>query len=55
MFFEAQQDGIKLKTLFRQSEMNQLLKDCEGSLQQAAEVFNVRLKPFEGEELLRDL
>ena len=40
-FIEAQRDGKKIKHLFRQSEMNKLLKDCHAGLDHALEVFNV--------------
>ncbi|KAJ7896529.1 hypothetical protein B0H13DRAFT_2338377 [Mycena leptocephala] len=37
-FVEAQQDGSKIKYLFRQSEMNTLLKDCQSGLEEVLEV-----------------
>jgi hypothetical protein len=40
-FLEAQQDGNKLKHLFRHNEMQILLKGCHAGLEQAAEVFKV--------------
>ncbi|KAJ7885238.1 hypothetical protein B0H13DRAFT_1889659 [Mycena leptocephala] len=40
-FVEAQQEGNKLKQLFRSSEMNTLLKDCHAGLDQAMEVFSI--------------
>jgi hypothetical protein len=40
-FAEAQQDGSKIKYLFRQSEMNTLLKDCQSGLEEASEVLKV--------------
>ncbi|KAJ7133095.1 hypothetical protein C8R44DRAFT_849356 [Mycena epipterygia] len=43
-FVEAQQDGNKLRYLFRQSEINQLLKDCTMGMQQAFDVFQVDSK-----------
>ncbi|KAJ7167203.1 hypothetical protein C8R43DRAFT_945649 [Mycena crocata] len=39
VFVEALQDGNKLKHFFRQSEMKQLLKDCNSGLQEALDVF----------------
>ncbi|KAJ7486650.1 hypothetical protein FB451DRAFT_1126899 [Mycena latifolia] len=39
MFAEAQQDGNTLKRFFRQSEITQLLKDCNQSLQETFEIF----------------
>ncbi|KAJ7900655.1 hypothetical protein B0H14DRAFT_3752939, partial [Mycena olivaceomarginata] len=38
-FVEAQQEGIKIKHLFQQGEMNRLLKDCRTGLQEAMDVF----------------
>ncbi|KAJ7458207.1 hypothetical protein FB451DRAFT_1182950 [Mycena latifolia] len=38
-FVEAQQDGSKIKSFFRQTEMKTLLSDCRAGLQQALEVF----------------
>ncbi|KAJ7446981.1 hypothetical protein FB451DRAFT_1536703 [Mycena latifolia] len=38
-FVEAQQDGSKIKSFFRQTEMKTLLSECQGGLQQALEVF----------------
>jgi hypothetical protein len=40
-FVEAQQDGSKIKYLFRQGEMNTLLKACHTGLDTALEVFKV--------------
>jgi hypothetical protein len=37
----AQQDGNRFKHLFRQSEMNTLLKDCNSGLDHALDVFKV--------------
>ncbi|KAJ7832895.1 hypothetical protein B0H14DRAFT_2591837 [Mycena olivaceomarginata] len=42
-FIEAQQDGNKLKRLFRNNETNNLLKDCHARLQQALDMFKVYL------------
>lgn len=41
-FVEVQQEGNRFKNFFRRSEMNSLLKDCHGGLQQALELFKVR-------------
>ncbi|KAJ7451885.1 hypothetical protein FB451DRAFT_1409498 [Mycena latifolia] len=38
-FVEAQQDGSKMKSFFRQTEMKTLLSECRAGLQQAFEVF----------------
>ncbi|KAJ7809556.1 hypothetical protein B0H14DRAFT_2865665 [Mycena olivaceomarginata] len=40
-FLEAQQDGNRIKNLFRQSELNTLVKDCRAGLQHAMEVFKI--------------
>ncbi|KAJ7792631.1 hypothetical protein B0H13DRAFT_2298856 [Mycena leptocephala] len=40
-FFEAQQNGSKVKKFFRQGEMSTLLKDCKAGLQQGFEIFQV--------------
>ncbi|KAJ7119692.1 hypothetical protein C8R44DRAFT_853775 [Mycena epipterygia] len=40
-FFEAQQDGNKIKQFFRQSEMNTLCKGCQAGLDEALQVFKV--------------
>ncbi|KAF8188760.1 hypothetical protein K438DRAFT_1833268, partial [Mycena galopus ATCC 62051] len=42
-FLEAQQDGSKLKQLFRSNETNNLLKDCQAGLEQALEVFRINI------------
>ncbi|KAF8189087.1 hypothetical protein K438DRAFT_1936075 [Mycena galopus ATCC 62051] len=42
-FFEAQQDGSKLKQLFRSNETSNLLKDCQAGLEQALEVFRINI------------
>ncbi|KAJ7888616.1 hypothetical protein B0H14DRAFT_1192585 [Mycena olivaceomarginata] len=44
-FIEAQQEGLKMKTLFRHAEMNALLKDCRNGLQDAFNVFKVGVGP----------
>ncbi|KAK6974326.1 ATPase-AAA-core domain-containing protein [Favolaschia claudopus] len=41
VFLEAQQDGNKIKQLFRLAEGNNLLKDCQAGLAQAVEVFKI--------------
>ncbi|KAJ7482454.1 hypothetical protein FB451DRAFT_1393799 [Mycena latifolia] len=38
-FVEAQQDGSKIKSFFRQTEMKTLLSECRAGLQEAVEVF----------------
>ncbi|KAJ7789604.1 hypothetical protein B0H14DRAFT_2627067 [Mycena olivaceomarginata] len=40
-FFEAQQDGNRIKHLFRNNELQSLLKDCHAGLDQAVETFRV--------------
>ncbi|KAF7345737.1 hypothetical protein MVEN_01593900 [Mycena venus] len=40
-FIEAQQDGNKIKKLFRQGEMSRLLKDCRTGLQQGLNFFKI--------------
>ncbi len=40
-YVEGQQEGNKMKSLFRHSEMNTLLKDCQKGLQDAFMVFKV--------------
>ncbi|KAF7335379.1 ATPase-AAA-core domain-containing protein [Mycena venus] len=40
-YIEAQQDGNKFKQLFRNGEMNVLLKDCRAGLAQGLEVFGI--------------
>ncbi|KAF7358135.1 hypothetical protein MVEN_00861600 [Mycena venus] len=40
-FVEMQQEGNKIKQLFRQSEMNTLLKDCRAGLKNAFELFEI--------------
>ncbi|KAJ7134000.1 hypothetical protein C8R43DRAFT_1110272 [Mycena crocata] len=40
-FVEAQQYGGKIKSFFRQSEVNALLKSCQAGLQQAMQFFQV--------------
>ncbi|KAK7007654.1 ATPase-AAA-core domain-containing protein, partial [Favolaschia claudopus] len=42
-FLEAQQDGNKIKQLFRLAEGNSLLKDCQAGLAQAVKVFKVKI------------
>ncbi|KAJ7736149.1 hypothetical protein B0H16DRAFT_1764430 [Mycena metata] len=40
-FLEAQQEGNIIRQLFRQSELNGLLKECRAGLDQAMEVFKI--------------
>ncbi|KAF7364632.1 hypothetical protein MVEN_00332500 [Mycena venus] len=40
-FLETQQDGNRIKNLFRTGELNTLLKECRAGLQQAMEVFKI--------------
>ncbi|KAF8196244.1 hypothetical protein K438DRAFT_1967958 [Mycena galopus ATCC 62051] len=40
-FVKAQQQGTKIKYLFRGNEMSKLLKECHAGLEQAQEVFGV--------------
>ncbi|KAJ7744306.1 hypothetical protein B0H14DRAFT_2637294 [Mycena olivaceomarginata] len=40
-FLEAQQDGNRIKHLFRNNELQSLLKDCHAGLDQAVEVFRI--------------
>ncbi|KAJ7848249.1 hypothetical protein B0H14DRAFT_3673445 [Mycena olivaceomarginata] len=42
-FVEAQQEGNKIKQIFRQSEMNTLLKECHTGLLQAFGIFKARV------------
>ncbi|KAJ7368844.1 hypothetical protein DFH08DRAFT_762954 [Mycena albidolilacea] len=44
-FIEAQQDRNKIKYLFRNNEMQNLLKDCHMGLDQAVEVFAINTRP----------
>ncbi|KAF8207783.1 hypothetical protein K438DRAFT_1755199 [Mycena galopus ATCC 62051] len=41
-FVEAQQQGNKIKYLFRNNEMKKLLQDCHAGLKQAQEMFNIQ-------------
>ncbi|KAJ6477714.1 hypothetical protein C8R45DRAFT_1157637 [Mycena sanguinolenta] len=41
IYVEAQQDGNKIKQLFRSNEAHKLLKDCEKELDEAKKVFEV--------------
>jgi hypothetical protein len=43
MYLEAQQEGIRIRNLFRQGEVNTLLKDCRAGLQHAMEVFKASI------------
>jgi hypothetical protein len=40
-FVEAQQNGSKVKSFFRQGEMSTLLKECKAGLQQGFAIFQV--------------
>ncbi|KAJ7669448.1 hypothetical protein DFH06DRAFT_1294224 [Mycena polygramma] len=40
-FIEAQQKGSKIKRLFRQDELNTLLKNCKDGLQQGLDYFHI--------------
>jgi hypothetical protein len=40
-FIETQQKGSKVKILFRQGELNALLKDCKAGLEQGFNFFEV--------------
>ncbi|KAJ7342898.1 hypothetical protein DFH08DRAFT_811234 [Mycena albidolilacea] len=44
-FLEAQQDGNRIKHLFRNNEIQKLFKDCHAGLDQAVEVFEITTKP----------
>ncbi|KAJ7302385.1 hypothetical protein DFH08DRAFT_826711 [Mycena albidolilacea] len=46
-FIEAQQNGKKIKQLFRNREMKNLLEDCHAGLYQAQEVFGTSKKEAE--------
>ncbi|KAF8201888.1 hypothetical protein K438DRAFT_1758156 [Mycena galopus ATCC 62051] len=41
-FVEAQQQGNKIRHLFRNNEMNKLLQDCHAGLKQAQEMFGIQ-------------
>ncbi|KAJ7331322.1 hypothetical protein DFH08DRAFT_940026 [Mycena albidolilacea] len=45
VFVEAQQDGKKIKHLFRNGEMQKLLKSCHVGLNHAMEVFGITARP----------
>jgi hypothetical protein len=47
-YIQAQQDGNKIKNLFRNTEIQNLLKDCQSGLDQAMEVFRVCTTSFSG-------
>ncbi|KAJ7912506.1 hypothetical protein B0H13DRAFT_1874743 [Mycena leptocephala] len=40
-FVEAQQNGSKVKSFFRQGEMSTLLKECKAGLQQGFVIFQI--------------
>jgi hypothetical protein len=44
-FVEAQQNGSKVKSFFRQGEMSILLKECKAGLQQGRDIFQVSHGP----------
>ncbi|KAJ7451934.1 hypothetical protein FB451DRAFT_1524494 [Mycena latifolia] len=50
-FVEAQQDGSKIKSFFRQTETKTLLSDCRAGLQQALEVFKEEAEIMQKEVL----
>ncbi|KAJ7463201.1 hypothetical protein FB451DRAFT_1493995 [Mycena latifolia] len=43
-FFEAQQNGSKIKHFFRQTEMKKLLSECQAGLREALEVFETETR-----------
>ncbi|KAJ7792058.1 hypothetical protein B0H14DRAFT_3565191 [Mycena olivaceomarginata] len=45
-FLEGQQDGNRIKYLFRNNEVQKLLRDCHAGLGQAVEVFEVTTRPL---------
>ncbi|KAJ7349970.1 hypothetical protein DFH08DRAFT_935806 [Mycena albidolilacea] len=45
-FLKAQQDGNRIKYLFRSNEVQKLLKDCHAGLDHALEVFGVTTRPL---------
>ncbi|KAF8140873.1 hypothetical protein K438DRAFT_1785334 [Mycena galopus ATCC 62051] len=51
VYIETQQEGNKIKNLFRSSEIKQLLQDCHAGLNQAIEVFNTKT----GAEIFNDV
>ncbi|KAJ7807775.1 hypothetical protein B0H14DRAFT_2597435 [Mycena olivaceomarginata] len=47
-YIQAQQDGNKIKNLFRNTKIQNLLKDCQSGLDQAMEVSRVCTTSFSG-------
>ncbi|KAJ7711023.1 hypothetical protein B0H14DRAFT_3172270, partial [Mycena olivaceomarginata] len=45
-FLEGQQDGNRIKYLFRNNEVHKLFRDCHAGLDQAVEVFEVTTRPL---------
>ncbi|KAJ7719374.1 hypothetical protein B0H14DRAFT_3170647, partial [Mycena olivaceomarginata] len=45
-FLEGQQDGNRIKYLFRNNEVQKLFRDCHAGLDQAVEVFEVTTRPL---------
>ncbi|KAJ7865163.1 hypothetical protein B0H14DRAFT_3133491, partial [Mycena olivaceomarginata] len=45
-FLEGQQDGNRIKHLFRNNEIQKLFRDCHAGLDQAVEVFEVTTRPL---------
>ncbi|KAJ7888445.1 hypothetical protein B0H14DRAFT_3716680, partial [Mycena olivaceomarginata] len=45
-FLEGQQDGNRIKYLFRNNEVQKLFRDCHAGLDQAVEVFEVITRPL---------
>ncbi|KAJ7715080.1 hypothetical protein B0H14DRAFT_3171321, partial [Mycena olivaceomarginata] len=45
-FLEGQQDGNRIKYLFRNNEVQKLFRDCRAGLDQAAEVFKITTRPL---------
>ncbi|KAJ7354363.1 hypothetical protein DFH08DRAFT_933889 [Mycena albidolilacea] len=45
-FLDGQQDGNRIKYLFRNNEVQKLLKDCHAGLDHASEVFEVTTRPL---------
>ncbi|KAJ7796559.1 hypothetical protein B0H14DRAFT_3157958, partial [Mycena olivaceomarginata] len=43
---EGQQDGNRIKYLFRNNEVQKLFRDCRAGLDQAAEVFKITTRPL---------
>ncbi|KAF8171807.1 hypothetical protein K438DRAFT_1773095 [Mycena galopus ATCC 62051] len=50
-FLQAQKEGNKIKQLFRNNEMNGLLRDCQAGLDHATEVFGI----YTRSEILNDI